>query len=456
MDDGPSPQPFARKLRFPAALCALMLPEAHAAQPSDALAMPWPDAPSAWPVLLLIAVSAVLDATFSAAKAALQGVGAMTAEEFDRPGALNSRLRDLVLRRRTFNRRLRAAVALSLTMLMLSSALLAMRVDGAASVQAGLLGGAIALIAHVILIDVGLRQAVLGDAPRVFRAVAIPAAALSWPLKLIAMLGRRPERAEDVARAFEVSRIDLEALPIMERIDRVLEEETIEMIDSVREFATLTARDIMTPRTELVAIDRDAPAEEVMRLIRETSYSRVLVRDAETDRIVGVIYAKETLLKNPRQPLAMMRKPPVVHEGTRLPRLLDQIRRSNTHIAVVEDEFGGTAGVVTLHDLFESFMGHLREEGEPEDDRIRRQPDRIELDGRVELWEVQQRFGIDLPEEEIRTIGGLVMHRIGQLPKAGDEVSGDGWRIRVDRVGGNRVEQVSLFIAGNARAEAAE
>lgn len=452
MDDGPGPQSFAKALRFPAALCLLMLPEAHAAQPAVADLVPWHSAPSAWPVLLLIAASAALDAIFSAAKAALQGVGAMTAEEFDGPGALNAKLKDLVLRRRTFNRRLRAGVALSLTMLMLSSALFAMRVDGAASVQAGLLGGAIALVAHVILIDVGLRQAVLGDAPRVFRSVALPAAALSWPVKLIAMLGRRPERVEDVTRAFEVSRIDLEALPIMERIDRVLEEETIEMIDSVREFATLTARDIMTPRTELVAIDRDAAPDEVTRLIRETSYSRVLVRDAETDRIVGVLYAKESLLKNPRHPMAMMRKPLVVHEGTRLPRLLDQIRRSNTHIAVVEDEFGGTAGVVTLHDLFESFMGHLREEGEPEDDRIRRVQDHIELDGRVELWEVQQRFDLDLAEEEIRTIGGLAMHRIGQLPKAGDEVEGEGWRIRVDRVGGNRVEQVSLFIAAKAEA----
>jgi CBS domain containing-hemolysin-like protein len=214
-------------------------------------------------------------------------------------------------------------------------------------------------------------------------------------------------------------------------------ENEAEMIESVLEFRDTSVGEIMTPRTEIVAIAADATVEEARKLITRTGHSRIPVYVENIDDIQGVLYAKDMLELDgftPFNPLQLMRKVPFVPEAKRISDLLQELRQQKVHLAIVLDEYGGTAGLVTIEDILEELVGEIRDEYEdPEPDPIRRIDEHtLEADARVHIDEVNEELGIELPEgDDYDTVGGFVFSTMGKIPAAGEEMWHENVRLRV-------------------------
>jgi magnesium and cobalt transporter len=206
-----------------------------------------------------------------------------------------------------------------------------------------------------------------------------------------------------------------------------------EMIDAVLELAETTAGQIMTPRTVLVTVAADAPLEEMVRIAVLSGHSRIPIFEGDLDHIVGVVHAKDLL------PLCtsggegasltqIARKPMFVPQSMPLNRLLTAIKRTRSHLAIVVDEYGGTAGVVSLEDVLEEIVGDISDEYDQEEPMIREEPDgSLLVDGRLDVDELSARLGTvlpdELPEGRFETVGGLITTYLGRVPQVGEEVA---------------------------------
>lgn len=329
------------------------------------------------------------------------------------------------------------------------SVLLAMAlVPARFAVPAGILAGLAAAAFQLAFFDILVRQIALNHVEAVIRWLAPVARVATLPLRpLVARLLRLEiENLSNATASAFVHERELRLLPHFRGVDNVVEEEAVELIDSVREFFDLTARDIMTPRTELEGVPRTIARDDLFRALRQTRKSRVLVHGRDFDDIHGFLLAKEVLLGDPEDPFAMLRKPVVVRTTTHLPDLLREMRRERSNLALVVDEYGGTAGIATFHDLFEALIGeHISDE--EEDDELwieKRSADEALVSGRVELWEIDEQLGLELDETVARTIGGLLMHHFGRMPQVGEEARIGGAHFRVVEVQDNRIAAVEF------------
>jgi CBS domain containing-hemolysin-like protein len=314
------------------------------------------------------------------------------------------------------------------------------------------LGASAGLAIYVVLADVVARHIALMHS-RLVVAWVVPAAVLiAAPLRPLSALVARLSVSSSYMRAHQsdvhpdVTHRELRLLPHVQGVDRVVEEEAVDMIDSVREFTESTAGDIMTPRIEVEGVEERTPAREVVERLRATPYSRLLVYRETLDDIAGLLLAKDVLLGDRSDPLKHLRQPIFVPAETRLPDLLRQLRDAKSHLAVVVDEYGGTSGIVTLHDLFEQIVGDHIEDAEEDDEFwIEMQgEDRAQLSGRVELWEVNSELGLDLDESVSRTLGGFLMTHFGRVPEDGDVCNVEGGRFTVKDVQNNRIARVEF------------
>jgi putative hemolysin len=212
------------------------------------------------------------------------------------------------------------------------------------------------------------------------------------------------------------------------RMEGAVDEEEQEMIENVLELRESTAGEIMTPRTDLVAIDVEANLPTVLQTIQEVGHSRIPVYEGNIDNIVGLIYAKDLLGEIGRNPQQFhvrerMREVYFVPETKPLRALLHEFQNQKLHIAVVLDEFGGTAGIVTLEDILEELVGPIADEYEttPPESVKRVDENTIEVDARTYVDELNDKYALDLPEDEdYDTVGGFVFSRLGYIPKAGE------------------------------------
>jgi len=306
------------------------------------------------------------------------------------------------------------------------------------------------LAVQFLILEGAARFAGLGRPVAILRFLAMPSYVIGWPFLGIGRL------VWSVSPHFvvegpggdqrEVSIHELRVLPTLQGMDRVVDEEAVEMIDSVREFGEGRARDIMTPRTEIEGVPIGIPREELFRRLRETRYSRLIVYRNTLDDIAGVLLVKQVLLEKPEQPITLLREPLVVPSELGLSGLLDTMRHARLHLAVVVDEYGGTEGIVTLHDLFEAILGgHIEDADEEEEFWIERlDADHARLSGLVELWEINEEFGLDLDEDSARTIAGYLMNSVGRLPEEGEEIAAAGGKFRVLKLNNNRVDLVTF------------
>jgi magnesium and cobalt exporter, CNNM family len=232
----------------------------------------------------------------------------------------------------------------------------------------------------------------------------------------------------------------------------VLEAEEEQMINAVIELGERRVHEVMVPRVAIASVDADATLEQAIDLIVEVGHSRIPVYHDSIDEIVGILYAKDLLpyLKHdagPRPPLRKLLRPPVlVPESMTVDDLLHEFQRRKVHIAVVLDEYGGTAGLVTIEDLLEEIVGEIQDEYDVEEPMVVRLSEHeARVDGRADVDELLELFDLDMEledAEEYDTVGGLVYHRIGGVPAPGDSIDVDGLRLTVESTDGRRVGKV--------------
>ncbi len=205
-------------------------------------------------------------------------------------------------------------------------------------------------------------------------------------------------------------------------------EEDADMIESVMAFRDKDVADIMTPRTEIAALPATATLIEAKEFIGRLGHSRIPVYAESLDDIRGVLYAKDLLMLDDREffdPTEVMRKVPFVPETKRVSDLLAEMREKQVHLAIVVDEYGGTAGLVTIEDIVEEIIGDIADEYEPpEPEPMRRiDPHTLEIDARVHIDELNEELDVELPEgPDYDTVGGFLFSEMGKIPAAGEEL----------------------------------
>jgi putative hemolysin len=232
----------------------------------------------------------------------------------------------------------------------------------------------------------------------------------------------------------------------------ILEAEEEQMINAVIELGDRRVHEVMIPRIAIAGLAATATMEEAIDKVVEEGHSRVPVYEESIDEVIGILYAKDLLpfLKNSAQPRpsvrSLLRTPVFVPESMSIDDLLHEFQRRKVHLAIVLDEYGGTAGLVTIEDLLEEIVGEIQDEYDVEEPMIVRiSDDEARVDGRAavddlaDLFDTQ--FGLE-DEDEYDTVGGLIYHRIGGIPNPGDQVDVDGLRLTVETTDGRRVGKV--------------
>jgi CBS domain containing-hemolysin-like protein len=240
----------------------------------------------------------------------------------------------------------------------------------------------------------------------------------------------------------------------------ILEESEGELLRNVLLFGDTTVREVMTPRTDVVGIEATATVREVVELMARTRHSRIPVHEGHLDQIVGIAAMKDAVsaLQDGRaeQPVTTLAGSPyIVPEGKRVTELLREMQARRQQIAIVADEYGGTAGLATIEDLIEELVGEIREEHEEGDD-VQRAPDGAWIArGRASLHDLGEALGADLQaDEEVATLGGLVMSLADRVPSPGEVLIHDGFRFRIVEADRRRVLLVRIEpVAAEGRPE---
>lgn len=236
----------------------------------------------------------------------------------------------------------------------------------------------------------------------------------------------------------------------------VIDEETKEMIEGVLEIAELRVRDIMIPRSQMVTIRRNQAVETFLPIIIESAHSRFPVINEDKDHVEGILLAKDLLqfavglTDEPFSFDKVLRPAVVVPESKRVDRLLKEFQQQRYHMAIVVDEFGGVSGLVTIEDILELIVGEIEDEydaGEDEQEQIRRVSKSVfAVHGLTPIEEFNDYFDTSFSDDEVDTVGGLVMHAFGHLPKKGEAVTLAGFTFKVVHADRRRLLQLQVKI----------
>lgn len=242
-----------------------------------------------------------------------------------------------------------------------------------------------------------------------------------------------------------------------------IEAEERELIESLLEFGDTIVREVMVPRPDMVTVGADFRIADVVEVAILNGYSRLPVTGTSIDDVVGVAYIKDLVRcerdgKGDRPVAEAARSARFVPETKRVAALLREMRHEKVHLAVVVDEHGGTAGLVAMEDLLEELVGEIHDEFDIARPEVAWDPDgTVTLAGSTPVDEANEALELALPEdEEYESIGGLVLHRLGQVPEAGDAVRVAGCRLVVVRMAGNRIDTVRLHRLDEDEVDAVE
>jgi CBS domain containing-hemolysin-like protein len=229
-----------------------------------------------------------------------------------------------------------------------------------------------------------------------------------------------------------------------------IEEEERELIHSIFEFGDTVVREVMVPRTDMVAIRADATLDEAMAKIIEAGLSRIPIYEGDTDNIIGVLYAKDLLKrvhegKRDAKLSSLGRAPTFVPEQKKVSELLREMQDQRVHMAIVVDEYGGTAGLVTIEDLIEEIVGEIVDEYDQEEPLVEPIDDHtMRVDAKMPIDEVNELLDVELPDEEWDTVGGLVFGLTGRVPIVGETVRYDSLEFTTERVTGRRIQKILI------------
>ncbi|HET7396331.1 MAG TPA: transporter associated domain-containing protein [Gammaproteobacteria bacterium] len=224
------------------------------------------------------------------------------------------------------------------------------------------------------------------------------------------------------------------------------------MIEGVLQVADMQARDIMIPRAQMVVLEKDASLREVTGVVVESGHSRFPVVGDSRDELIGIVLAKDLLahyVGNPDTQFNIreyLRPAPYVPESMRLNVLLKNFRDSRNHMAIVADEYGGVAGLITIEDVLEQIVGEIDDEYDVEDEAsiLKHTDARYTVKALTPIEDFNEYFGLAFSDEEFDTVGGLVTHAFGHMPKRGEKVEVNGLRFKVIRADSRRVHLLEM------------
>ena len=320
---------------------------------------------------------------------------------------------------------------------------------------------------HVVFGELAPRGAALSHPENVARWLTPPLLGWAWLVTpLTALLNRS---AQLVLRAFRQraanaeenvhSPEELRMLVEQSQEVGVLQAQDADMLEGVFEFSEKNAREVMTPRTDIDALPIDATLDETLALVEESGRSRYPVYEESIDNIIGLVLAKDLIpiLRSPPAEFSLrsiMRPVHVVPGSREVEEVLADFKRLKEHMAIVLDEYGGTAGLVTMEDLLEEIVGEILDEyDEPPDLPERETADLVIVPGNTNIGELNERFGLSVPDDDYTTIGGYVFGALGRLPMVGDRMTAGGAVFTVRAMDGRRVDSlaVDLHSAGDRR-----
>jgi len=250
-----------------------------------------------------------------------------------------------------------------------------------------------------------------------------------WIARIAQMLMREPATRDELLDTLRDS-----------KSKQLLDQDTLDTIERVIQVSDLRVQDVMIPRSQMVVVDRGATLDEMLPAIIESAHSRFPVVDGDRDRVVGILLAKDLLrffdpAQRPQFNLReILRFAVFTPESKRLNVLLAEFRSSRNHMAIVVDEYGGVAGLVTIEDVLEQIVGDIEDEHDIDDDVgmvIERDEGDFIVKALYELEDFDARFGTHFDHTEVDTIGGLVVNRFGYVPKRGEKIEFDGLEIEV-------------------------
>jgi len=286
--------------------------------------------------------------------------------------------------------------------------------------------------------DWALRLAPVGDAMEV---VFTPVAAL-----MMAVLGS-PEALQ--TRLSPVTEEEIKSWVNSAQGTASLEQDEREMIYSIFQFGETLSREIMVPRIDITALDVNSTGLDAIRLFTQSGHSRVPVFDETIDNVIGLLYAKDLLQADSSSHEIVdirpfLRKAYFIPESKNVDELLREMQSEGIHMAVVVDEYGGTAGVVTLEDIVEEIVGEIRDEyDQGEEHQVQKlSDDEYVFSGRVALDDVFDHLRVDLSSDMADTLGGYIYGQIGRVPLGGEQIKIDGWVLTVALVSGRRIRKI--------------
>ena len=273
----------------------------------------------------------------------------------------------------------------------------------------------------------------------------------AWASSLLLRLFRADADtlAQFIRRDFEVIIQESKASGELE-----LDEEESELLANVFAMSSIRVKESMVPRTNVMAVEEGTSIEELQRRFIETGLSKLPVYRENIDHIVGIVFAYD-LFQHPSSLEALMRPAQFVPESKRSKDLLRHFLATNTSVAVVIDEYGGTAGLVTREDLLEELFGDIQDEFDTEEVILRPSgPNAYVAGGRVHIDELAERFGVELQEGDYETVAGYLLERIGTIPAPKDEYALDGYRFVILKATANRIDLVRIIREAPAGGEA--
>ena len=309
----------------------------------------------------------------------------------------------------------------------------------------------------LVLCEITPKTLALQRAERVALRLARLVAAATWVMRpvvfvltavtrlILRILGGRAQ-----VRGPFVTEEELKMLVSVGEEEGVLEEEEREMIHGIFEMGDMRVREVMVPRTDLVAIEVNEPVEKAVELVTKHGHTRIPVYEGGLDHIIGVLYAKDLLravVRGEQKTLRdIARKPYFTPESNKVQDVLRDLRKNRVHMAIVVDEYGGTAGAVTIEDIIEEIVGPIQDEYDVgEEDEIQFiSPNEVVLDGRVSVDDVNELLKLNIAADDYDTIGGYVLNQLGAAPKVGATLKLGTAELRVEAVQGTRIKKVRI------------
>ena len=272
---------------------------------------------------------------------------------------------------------------------------------------------------------------------------------------VLQLLGVDPNKKSE-----SITEDELRTIVEVSHEEGVIKTEEKKMINNVFDFGDSVAKDVMVPRIDMSFVDVNATYSELIEIFREEKYTRFPVYEDTTDNVIGILNIKDILLAGEKEGFSVrdyLRAPYYTYEFKKVSELMVEMKKANVNIIIVLDEYGATAGLITLEDMLEEIVGEIRDEydEDEENELVEVAPNEYVVEGSMKLDDLNDRLELKLESEDYDSLGGLVIGLLDHLPEEGEDVVFDNVRLVVDRVEKNRIDRIHMYILNPVQAVSA-